>query len=146
MRDTNEAQRIQHDMAAMRREVQSDVGEIVEDARTLTDWRYYVQTYPWQCLAAAGAIGYLLVPKRLNVSSPDAKTLRELAAKNRLVVTPKSESRAQSGIGGTLLHLLANAAMRAAVAYVGQQGGRVVRAQASGGTTEKANGERESAT
>lgn len=54
-------------MRRVRRELNVEVQEIVEQARDLADWRYYVGRYPWICLGGAAALGYLLVPARVVV-------------------------------------------------------------------------------
>lgn len=131
MNDRGDAEQIRQQMAVIRREVQSDVGEIVEDAQTLLNWRFYVKRYPWVCLSAATAIGYLVVPKRLEVMSPDAETLQKLAKKNRLVVKQKPEAHARGGLGGAVFTMLANTLLRAGVAYLGQQSGKVLGTQAA---------------
>lgn len=55
---------IRQRMKEVRQELDEDVQEIVEGARDLRDWRSYVRSYPWVCLGAAVAVGYLIVPRR----------------------------------------------------------------------------------
>jgi hypothetical protein len=58
-----ETQAILDRMEAVRCELDEDVQEIVEGARVMGKWRYYVRTYPWICLGAVVVGGYLLVPR-----------------------------------------------------------------------------------
>src|SRR5687767_11740821 len=71
-------------MNEVRCDLDEDVQEIVEGARGMGKWRYYVRTYPWVCLGAALAAGYLIVPRRQSGMRPDAQTLAELANQSRL--------------------------------------------------------------
>jgi hypothetical protein len=131
VKDSSEAERIRREMEYLRGELNDEYGAIVRGARVLADWHYYVRTFPWATVGAAAALGFLAVPRRLEVMSPDAATLAKLAKSNRLVVKPKPEAHAQSGIVGSLLTLAANAALRAAIAYAGQKTGKVFGHQAA---------------
>ena len=64
MHDSHETNAIRQRMEEVRCDLDQDVQEIVEGARDLRDWRSYVRTYPWVCVGAALAVGYLLVPRR----------------------------------------------------------------------------------
>jgi hypothetical protein len=119
----DDADRLQQQMAEIRGELYDDVHGIVESARTMSDWRYYVRSYPWACVSAALALGYLAVPQRLQIVSPDVKTLLRLAKKNRLVVDPKPEPSARGGLAAVVLSLVAKTAMQAALSYVGKRTG-----------------------
>jgi hypothetical protein len=112
-------------MEHLRGELHEEYGAIVDGARVLADWHHYVRTFPWACVGAAAALGFLAVPKRLEVISPDADTLAELAKRNRLVVKQKPEVHAKGGIVGPLVTLVANAALRALISYAGQKTGKV---------------------
>jgi hypothetical protein len=128
--DSPEVERIRRQMENLRGELHEEYGAIVEGARVLADWHYYVRTFPWMCVGAATALGFLAVPRRLEVMSPDAKTLAKLARQNQLVVTPQPEAKARNGLVGALLTLAANTALRAVIAYAGQQTGKVFGHQA----------------
>jgi hypothetical protein len=119
-----EAEEIQREMARIRCDLNADVDEIVENARVMSDWRYYVKSYPWACAAGALALGYLIVPSRLEIISPDAKTLAKLAKENRLLVKPEPEPHKRGGIVGPLFTLVASTLVRGLVAYLGQVAGR----------------------
>ena len=117
MSDTREAKAIRQEMARIRRHLNEDVEGIVDSARVMSDWRYYVRRYPWLCLGAAAALGYLIVPSRLEVIRPDAESLAKLAKENRLLVKPEPEFHRRGGWPGALFNLLAAAATRGAMAY-----------------------------
>lgn len=58
------AKQISRQMRAVRRELQEDVKDVVQQTRKLTDWSHFVRSHPWLLLAAGVSFGYLLVPVR----------------------------------------------------------------------------------
>ena len=109
---------IQQRMQQVRHDLGDEVGELVESAKDMTDWRKYVRANPWICLAAAAAIGYVVVPKsspRLRLNATD---LKELARHTKVLgVAPSSK---QGSWRKTLLTLVTTAAVRGAVGYLKQ--------------------------
>jgi hypothetical protein len=118
--DLHDAETIEAQMARIRCSLNEGVEGIVENARVMSDWRYYVRNYPWTCVGAVAALGYLVVPSRLDVIRPDADTLAKLAKQNRLLVTPEPEPQKRGGLAGVLLNLAAGAITRGAVSYFSQ--------------------------
>jgi hypothetical protein len=55
---------LQNAMERTRQRLQDEVGEAVESARTLTDWKYHARKRPLGLLALAVSAGYILVPRR----------------------------------------------------------------------------------
>jgi len=123
-------------MKQIRCELGNDMDEIVESTREMTDWKSYVKGYPWLCVGVAAAVGYIVVPKRVEIVTPDAKTLLKLAKHNQLVVNTDPHPHAKSGLTGMAVNLLVNAALRGAVAFVGQQFGKVATEQTMDANTE----------
>lgn len=121
-----DAEDIRRQMARIRRELDEDVESVVEQARELADWRNFVKRHPLLTVAGAVAIGFLVVPNRLNVMSPDSRTLEKLAKRNRLVVKPKAEVRRQSGIVAPLFTFVATALLRSGVAMAGERLGAMI--------------------
>ena len=119
------AEEIQRQMARIRCELHEDMTGIVANARTMTDWRYYVGRYPWACVGAAVLAGYFIVPRRLEVVRPDPEALLALARQNKLVVTDKPVPRTRGKVVGPLFNLAANMLVRGLIAYAGQQAGKV---------------------
>ncbi|QDV17531.1 hypothetical protein Pan153_21840 [Gimesia panareensis] len=95
----NRADQICHSMERLRKELDEDVHHVKRSASSLTDWQYYIRNYPWLSIGGAALIGYLIVPRKLEIQSPDAETLEKLARNNRLVVEnqPRQQS-SQSGL------------------------------------------------
>jgi hypothetical protein len=120
-------------MARIRCELDENVEEVVESAKAMTDWRYYVKAYPWASVALAFVAGYFVVPRRVEIVRPDANEIAKLAKKNRLVVQDKSNAyqKADHGMGGAIMSFVGNMVTRALLAYVGQQIGKVAGIQAT---------------
>lgn len=132
--DESQTTDISRRMQEVRSELGDDVEEIVESARTLADWRHYVKQFPWACLAGAAALGFFIVPKRIELISPDANALEELAKRNKLVIKSDPKPQATSGLGGSVVSLLARSFGRGAVSYAGKNIGKVfVRSAARNG-------------
>ena len=132
MNDTqDDPQLIQRRMASIRRELDEEVDTVVQQARELADWRNFVKTYPWLTMAGAVALGYLVVPQRLNVMSPDAATLEKLAKQNKLVVEPQPRAQKQGGLAGTVFSLVAGLAAKTLMNTATQQLNAILTSQAS---------------
>jgi hypothetical protein len=112
------ADAVRERMQQLRCEIDGDVEDMAASARTMVDWRHYVKTYPWVCLGAAVALGFLIVPKRPRAIRPDLATLTDMAKTGRLVVKPAPA--ATEGLIEALLATAANIAVRRATAYLGQ--------------------------
>jgi hypothetical protein len=121
--NSKEAAEIQRQMIEVRSGLRHEAQGIYENARVLTDWKHYVRTYPWACVGVAAAVGFLVVPRRLDLITPDAATLTRLAEQNRLVVTPNPEAHVRDGLAGRLLSMIAGAAVRGAIGFAAQQAG-----------------------
>ena len=128
MHESLETQAILQRMEEVRCDLDEDVQEIVEGARVMGKWRYYVQNYPWICLGAALAGGYLIVPRAWR-RQPAAQTPAELANPSRLLVTPYSPPK--GGARGALLAFVGSLVLRGVSSYALQQAGKLFAAQAA---------------
>ena len=117
---TDPAENITERMQHVRKNVGEDVKGIVENARTLTDWRYYVRHHPWLCVGRAMALGFLAVPKRKQVVTGDAKELLDLLRNGSVRLAPHGVA-ANRGLLMTLLATAAPAVLRGAVALATQK-------------------------
>lgn len=118
MSDPAALKAIQQRMAQVRHDLGDEVGELVESAKDMTDWRQYVRANPWICMAAAAAIGFLAVPKRAPIARLSPADLKALARQGHLVA---SASSANGGLRRAVLSFLATAALRAITGYLGQR-------------------------
>jgi hypothetical protein len=55
---------IQRQMAQIRHDMHQEVQGAVHGARSLTDWKSLVRSYPWLSLSIAATVGYFVVPRR----------------------------------------------------------------------------------
>ncbi|MCA9024327.1 MAG: hypothetical protein KDA86_03850 [Planctomycetaceae bacterium] len=124
--DSRTPDEIRRQMDIIRANLGGEVDGLVSNAQQLVDWRHYVRAFPWGSLGVAAALGYFAVPRRLEITSPDADTLERLAKNNRLVVkhTPRGEEK--RGLLMSVANLTGNMLLRAGLAYVGQQIGKIV--------------------
>src|SRR4029453_10502413 len=107
-------------MRELRADLREDVHEVVVSAHKMADIGNYVKAYPWLCVGAALAAGFLIVPSRSVVIKPDAEGLVELARRHKLVVkmeeTPRSKQRA--GMLSQLLGMAASMILQRGAAVV----------------------------
>jgi len=118
------AEQIRQRMQQQRNDLDDSVLQFVSSARRMTDWRQYVRAYPWASIGMAAAAGFLVVPRRIQIVSPDTKTLLELAKHNKLVVKTDPKPEARGGFAGPLFTFIANAAVRGVISYLGQKSGK----------------------
>ena len=124
MNDPPLAESVRARMQRLRCEIDGDVEDMAASARTMVDWKHYVKSYPWMCLGAAVALGFLIVPKRSKTINADLGTPTELAKTSHLVVKPAPT--AARGLVDTLVATVVGIAVREATAYLGQSAGRLL--------------------
>jgi hypothetical protein len=110
MNDTTDISVIQRQMSEIRGEMRQDMQTLVKNARTLSDWRYYVRNYPWACMGAAAFVGYLLVPSRVTITTP-APRAPEPAPRPHAVQKEKEQKK---GLAGVVTGMVMSAALRGA--------------------------------
>ncbi len=125
---SHETNAIRQRMEEVRCDLDQDVQGIVEAARDMRDWRSYVRSYPWVCVGAALAVGYLLVPRRHVPMQPNAETIAELVKQSRLAATPLVTPLGKAR--GLLLRCVGNLVVQGVSAYVGQQASKHLGPQA----------------
>ena len=137
-----DADAIRLEMASVRDALDENVYDIVENAKNLTDWRYYVKAAPWGAIGAAAAIGFLAVPRRVQIVQPDADEIARLAKRHQIVVEHAAKAEAKRGGPAQLvMTMIANALLRAATAYVSQQAGKVFGTQVAEKPQDQFNAE-----
>jgi hypothetical protein len=115
---------VQARMQGIRREIDQDLEDVSASARSMVDWKHYVKAYPWACLGAAAALGFLIVPKRSAAISANSATPAELAKTGHPVVN--SARSAARGLVDALVATVVGIAVREATAYLGQSAGRLL--------------------
>lgn len=133
---------IRREMASLRGNLDENVHELTENARNLTDWRYYVKAAPWGAVGAAAAIGYFIVPRRIQIVQPSADEIAKLAKRHQIVVEHKAKAEAkQGGPAQLVMTMLANAMLRAVTAYASQQAGKILGQQTAEKSQDQFNAE-----
>jgi len=117
---------IRRRMAQVRRGLDEDVQDIVDVARDMAEWRYFVKTFPWLCLGTAVVGGYLLVPRK-RVSTQLRRVVREQQARNGAArdqvadSPPPNRTSEFSSFRGTALRFAGNLLMRTALTHAARQ-------------------------
>jgi hypothetical protein len=99
-------------MRTIRTKLDTEVTGVVQNAKTLVDWRFYFNKAPWACIGAAAAAGYWIVrpkPKSLFVD-PDIR--EALTSKGKMMVQPPRQ-----GVWDTVTGLVISAAVRSAMHF-----------------------------
>jgi hypothetical protein len=113
------AEDIQSQMRQVRCELGEEVDDLVENARVMADWRYYVHRYPWACLGAAAVTGFLLVPTRTQVIRPDPAAIADELARRKIVVPAGNDQpKAKHGVIAALAALAGNAILQGGMSLV----------------------------
>lgn len=133
MAETDDADEIRRQMEQIRCDLSQSVETLVESAREMTDWRYYVRQYPWAGVAAAAVVGYVIVPQRMPAYTSDTAAMERLMKRHRLMV---AEPVKKGGLAGAVFGMISSLAMRGLMAYVGQQASRMFNPQEGDGSTE----------
>lgn len=131
------ADEVRKRMREIRQRMSGEATQVADDAKLLTDWRFYVRQFPGAVLATCACVGYLIVPPRRKTFTPDEKTLRKLAAENKLVF--RGGPSQKPGLTDSLLALAGNAAARAALAYARQHVGKAFQDRSHGTPMEEAH-------
>ena len=120
------AAQIRQRMSVIRRHIGDDVDGIVQNAQQLTDWHHYVRTFPWISVASAAAVGFMAVPRQLEVVRPNAGEIARLAKQERLVVTNQPVSEARTSLTSTVMTLIGSAILRGAAGYIATNLGSLI--------------------
>lgn len=133
------AEAIQKRMAELRRELTCDVQDVsrsVHDvgrsARQMTNPLYLIRRFPWTSAAVAVGIGYLLVPKKKQVITPDPEMLAELIRKHQIRLDTSKPAAASSGMLKNLAMMGLTWAARTGFTYVTEQMAAAAMNKASG--------------
>lgn len=104
-------------MQGIRRDIDRDLVDVSASAHSMVDWKHYVTTYPWVCLGAAAALGFLVVPKRSAAINAEVAAPTEPAKVGRPVAT--SSPSATRGLIDAIVAAAVSVAVRKTIAYFG---------------------------
>jgi hypothetical protein len=111
-------------MQGIRCEIDQDLEDVSASTRSLVDWKHYVKAYPWVCLGAAAALGFLIVPKRSTTINADLAAPTEPTKTGHPAVT--SAPTAARRVVDALVATVVSIAVREAIAYLGQGTGQLL--------------------
>jgi hypothetical protein len=113
---------VQARMQGIRCEIDQDLEDVSASARSMVDWKHYVEVYPWVCLGTAAALGFLIVPRRSTVVNADLPTPAEPAKAGPPVANaaPAATTAVARGAFDALVGAVAGIAVREAIAYLSQ--------------------------
>jgi hypothetical protein len=117
---------VQARMKGIRCDIDQDMEDVSASARSMVDWRHYVRTYPWVCLGAAAALGFLIVPKRSTANSASVAVPTEPAKTGQPVAN--SAMPAVRGVVETLVGAVVGIAFREAIGWLGQRTAQFLKA------------------
>lgn len=121
MRSENEAREVVERMATLRREISSDVVQVTESAKAMTDWTFYVRKFPWAAVGAAAVAGYLLVPRKKTSVVPTEDQLAALAKNKEFVAAATQQLKPPESLLKGLAATFAAMAAKAALSYATEQ-------------------------
>src|SRR4051794_25537437 len=115
----DEIDEIRREMAQIRMDLHKEMQGVVVNAEAATDWRQYVQRYPFASLALAASVGFLTVPRRrrsIRATAEAAATATAEKFQQELVESTPPRRRAGWGstILGSTMALLGSMALRGA--------------------------------
>lgn len=127
------AEEIQRQMQSVRTSMRADVKELVENARDMADWHYYVRRYPIASVAAAAAAGFALT----SLGAPSPKAAQFSSAQEATSIMSTNSAGASSvtapsfvqQLFGSASSMATSAISRAAMGILSQQLARFVDGQ-----------------
>ena len=125
--DSPETKVIRQRMEEVRSDLNTGFQGIVNDARDIGDWTYYVRTYPWAVLGIALVAGYLVGPRSAFWKQPQTLPVDAAVDSNTSNAPPLPSPH--SNLSGNVLSFVGNLLMRGATAYVLQQAERLFEAK-----------------
>jgi hypothetical protein len=135
------AEEIQRQMQSVRTSMRADVKELVENARDMADWHYYVRRYPIASVAAAAAAGFALTAmgtaSARTAPSPGAPESTLSMSKTSAVASSTTSPSFLQQLFGSASSMATSAISRAAMGILSQQLARFADGQLRGLQSEK---------
>lgn len=121
--DSPETKAIRDRMEEVRGDLNTGFQGIVDDARDIGDWTYYVKTYPWAVLGVSLVAGYLAAPRLGFGVHPVARTPEGPFNSGDSHVAEPLPPKVDAP--GKVLSFVGSLVMRGVTAYVVQQAERL---------------------
>ena len=107
----NEIEQLRQQMHEVRTSMGEEVHDLVENARSATDWRLYWRNHPWAWCGAAAALGYLIVPTR-RLGRADVQSLVKLSQSATKQAPPSAGRRIMVELAGMAIGFVAQRGMQ----------------------------------
>jgi hypothetical protein len=120
MASEDSAEEICRRMAELRSDLAGGVREVGRSARVMTDWTFYVRRFPWAVVAVAAAAGFMLIPRKKHVISPDQQALAEMVRKKQLRLDVEHKNEKPSMLKSLLMMGL-TWGLKSGTAYMGER-------------------------
>jgi hypothetical protein len=120
MASEDAAEEICRRMAELRSDLAGGVREVGRSARVMTDWTFYVRRFPWAVVAVAAAAGFMLMPRKKQVISPDQQALAEMVRKKQLRLDVEHKNEKPSMLKSLLMMGL-TWGLKSGTAYMGER-------------------------
>ena len=122
--ETSSADEILLRMRGIRRNIRADVHKVVTNTTQMLDWKSYVKSFPWTSIAVAATVGYLLVPRRMQVIAYDKTTLENYLKDHELTAAPAPPPPPppQKSLANEALKFAGTVAFRVGMAYATRVG------------------------
>lgn len=112
-----ESERLRRRMSRVRRELDYEVEELVDQANHLTDWHYYMKNFPFVSLGAVALLAYTLVPiKKKSDVVIDESTLSDLLERGETQF--RRTRTAKPSLAASMMQMASQAALRAGITFV----------------------------
>jgi hypothetical protein len=108
---SKDVESLRQEMHEVRTSMVDEVHDLVENARSATDWRCYWRTHPWAWCGAAAALGYLVVPAR-RIGHADVRRLADLAQSATTKPPPPLSRKIMAELAGMALGFVAQRGMK----------------------------------
>lgn len=115
----DDAERIRQEMQNVRQDMGAGVQDVVQGARQLSDWRYYVRKHPWVCVGSAFALGFLATPARRRILSGNLDVASLVQQLKGGVAT--GAPMLPGGVAGRILAFVGPIILQNAAAFVAQR-------------------------
>lgn len=110
-------------MRGIRRNIRADVHQVVVNTSQMLDWKSYVKSFPWTSIAIAATVGYLLVPRRMQIIAYDKTTLEHYLKEHELIAAPAPPPPPpQKSLTSEVLRFAGTVAFRVGMAYATRVG------------------------
>jgi predicted RNase H-like nuclease len=116
----DDAEAIKDRMATLRRGLQEDAAHLAHTAKQATDWKFYVEKFPFACAGLALLVGYALIPPKRGPLRASDEQLEKLAKSGKLKVVAEPDPPQKQSLARKAMFAVGGLVLRAALDHVSQ--------------------------